>query len=330
MVRRAFTLVELLVVIAIIAILVALLIPAVQAVRERARQMDCANRQRQVALAVLNFASAQGVERLPSVDSSVLVKDLGRRSRLFHAGWTSSILPFMEHNALHDQLQQQLIVLRRERDREDYPERPLVVPEYSCPSVPTTHQLVDIFVDDRNGEVLFDGLTRQQCVAPLAVVNPDSETIRNVTAAWCKSSACYYDKDRSPFGQRNGGYVLRGLKSGQHPGAKLAWITDGLSKTALLAETSGSRGFVLGGPQPINSLIYPRKLTIAEAMARLNGAPRRVSGHQIRSFHANGGNVSFCDGHVDFVTKDTDESAVIAMFSRSGYQEVDPDIFDKR
>lgn len=93
--KHGFTLVELLVVIAIIGILIGMLLPAVQQVREAARRISCANNMRQNALALLNYESAQ--MKFPAGSSPRTAT--GRRGNSF---WVP-LLPFIEQSALYAQ-----------------------------------------------------------------------------------------------------------------------------------------------------------------------------------------------------------------------------------
>ncbi len=96
----AFTLVELLVVIAILALLMALLLPSVQGVRETARRTQCANSLKQLALGCLAFESSQGA--LPAGTMRTEVPDGGIRT--VSPTWIPRILPQMEQQPLFDQI----------------------------------------------------------------------------------------------------------------------------------------------------------------------------------------------------------------------------------
>lgn len=114
--RPAFTIIELLVVIAIIGTMVGLLLPAVQASRESARQTQCINHLKQIGLAVQNFES-QRKELPPS------------RNYDHYTSWAFLILPFLEQTALPDEWDDQLKYYYQSDSA-----RQTNIPLYSCPS----------------------------------------------------------------------------------------------------------------------------------------------------------------------------------------------------
>lgn len=124
--RRGFTLVELLVVIAIIGILVALLLPAIQAARESARRTDCRNRLKQIGLALQNHASTHrvfptgGAVIYPKIEDYVAGNTpLGPEKQ--GLGWAYQILPYLEEGALQGLITQDQL-------------QAATVPLYVCPS----------------------------------------------------------------------------------------------------------------------------------------------------------------------------------------------------
>src|SRR5262249_48938689 len=97
--RRAFTLIELLVVIAIVAILIGLLLAAVQRVREAANRMKCANNLRQLGLALHNYHDAHGVFP-PGLLNTVMAQLPAQGPDCERRSWMPQILPFVEQDAL--------------------------------------------------------------------------------------------------------------------------------------------------------------------------------------------------------------------------------------
>ncbi len=97
--RPGFTLIELLVVISIIAVLVALLLPAVQAAREQARRSACMNNLKQIGLALANYTGRHGTfpPGYQSIYNSLYQQEMGPGW-----GWASMILPDLEQQSLHD------------------------------------------------------------------------------------------------------------------------------------------------------------------------------------------------------------------------------------
>ena len=125
--RSAFTLVELLVVIAIIGVLVALLLPAVQAAREAARRMQCANKLKQMTIAAHNIIDVTG-----TYPSGHRCEWDGKTSGTgtYYRNWGIQLLPFIEMGALYNQYDDTVINLHANNAfvRTQY------VASYVCPS----------------------------------------------------------------------------------------------------------------------------------------------------------------------------------------------------
>jgi prepilin-type N-terminal cleavage/methylation domain-containing protein len=99
--RNGFTLVELLVVIAIIGVLIALLLPAVQAAREAARRMQCVNHLKQIGIGVHNFHDTQS--GIPPLQIGMLSTE-GTYYKWSRVSTWGILYPFIEQTALHEKL----------------------------------------------------------------------------------------------------------------------------------------------------------------------------------------------------------------------------------
>src|ERR671934_328834 len=95
--RRAFTSIELLVVIAIIAVLIGLLLPAVQKVREAASRVRCQNNMKQIGLAMHNYHDARG--SFPAAVYNYRVNSTSEKDSRLWKSWMAQLLPYVEQTA---------------------------------------------------------------------------------------------------------------------------------------------------------------------------------------------------------------------------------------
>ena len=153
--RRGFTLVELLVVIAIIGVLVALLLPAVQAAREAARRTECKNNLKQIGLGLQNHANTHGVFPTggaviyPKVEDYVVGnKPLGPVKQ--GLGWAYQILPYLEQSSLQGIVTQDQL-------------QAASVPFYLCPSRRSLSEAKSTANQENKLVVLIDYAAAQPC-----------------------------------------------------------------------------------------------------------------------------------------------------------------------
>jgi len=203
--RRGFTLIELLVVIAIIAVLIGLLLPAVQKVREAASRMSCGNNLKQMGLAIHAYHDAN--KALPS-------SRLGPQ----HATWFVQILPYLEQDALYKQW---------DLSRTYYEQTPAVqnalVKTYVCPTRRSSAMPSVQYKVSSTG--LPDSAEHPGTQGDYAC-NGGQFYNAIVDHPLCQGPMCYASSQVNASGQLTSSQSQTGLKD----------ITDGTSQTFLVGE----------------------------------------------------------------------------------------------
>jgi prepilin-type N-terminal cleavage/methylation domain-containing protein/prepilin-type processing-associated H-X9-DG protein len=342
--RSAFTLVELLVVIAIIGILVALLLPAIQAAREAARRSQCQNNLKQIGLAIQNFASAKrvlptgGTVPYPKIELYVTSGGQPFGPERQGLGWAFQILPYLEDGNTY--------ALKKTGDIES-----TVVPGYFCPSRRQPTRITGSGahgIDESQGVILMDyaGATPRGIDPTTELPYRDDEVLPN--SFWQpRDSGTWQVPDKKQWL----GLIVRSrfhrkaedtndtslttnpmLDSGSTSPITFAKCTDGLSKTLLVSEKLVSPLFYEGGtpsddrgwsdgwdPDSIRCTCvppYPDSGALQLKDWEYNAFPygQINDAFHFGSAHAGGMNAAFGDGSVHTISYDIDP----VMFDRLG------------
>ncbi|MCA9236821.1 MAG: DUF1559 domain-containing protein [Planctomycetales bacterium] len=330
--RAGFTLVELLVVIAIIGVLVALLLPAIQAAREAARRSSCLNNVRQIALGTLNYESTFG--ELPRGTNNEIGQSRNGYTWYDDYTWFTFILPYLEGDNAFRGFDMSKTFLGNHHEQA----RAFYVSMFDCPSDTAS----EVYNQPGDGD-------------PTNNNDPFNRYYYNYVANYGNSGTgqsqfvTYPGSDRVIFG---------GAPFTYGKPVKLSEITDGLSNTLAFSELIKSKDEISGAghdwlgsmgdisigrgahaftglwppnaPNPdviewrcpddpgivCDDSLYPDAAAVSASI------PNKIN-RSARSFHPGGVNAARVDGSTTFYSNDTDRFVWRALSTAAGGETVD-------
>jgi prepilin-type N-terminal cleavage/methylation domain-containing protein len=290
-----FTLVELLVVIAIIAILIGLLLPAVQAARESAARTKCANNLKQMGLALLGYHDVKkvfprGGYATSTVPQPATATDPAIETKL---SWSASVLPWLEQDALYRSIRADLPYT----DSANLAAGQTVLAVFLCPSSPR------------------DSLYRSSPDLPAA------------SPQYARTDYGALNGERGLRSPNATNSPERGVLI-MAANLSLADVTDGASQTILVGEApEGVHSLWISVHN-----VYDQSAPVSERHSDTSPYPSCQLpgvfcdfGQEISSYHPGGAETVFADGSVHFLRTAMDNGVLAALCSRAGGEPVGGD-----